>query len=210
MITKAVFLDKDGTLIENVPYNVNPDLVKLTDGALGGLKLLQDAGYKLIVVSNQAGVAHGKFREEDIPPMVAKIGSLLWEAGIKLDGFYYCPHHPNGRIGQYSMTCFCRKPNPGLIFQAGRELEINLAESWMVGDILDDMEAGRRTECRTILINNGNETEWRLTSTRRPHFTAHSLLDAAEVILVEQDRPRAKVVPHTIIRQTLQSISNHT
>lgn len=206
MYKKAVFLDKDGTLIENVPYNVNPDLVKLTDGALGGLRQLQDAGFRLIVITNMAGVAHGKFREEDILPVQQRIETILGETGIRLDGFYYCPHHPKGKLSDYSHTCFCRKPNPGLLFQAGREHDLNLAESWMVGDILDDMEAGRRTECRTVLIDNGSETEWRLTSTRRPHFSAGSLLQAAELILAEQDRPRTRVVSHTVLRQSLQAI----
>jgi D,D-heptose 1,7-bisphosphate phosphatase len=202
---KAVFLEKDGTLIENIPHNVNPDLIKLTDGALGGLGLLHNAGYMLVVITNQSGVAHGKFREEDLAPVQEKITRMLADAGIPLAGFYYCPHHPSGKLETYSTACFCRKPNPGMLFRAGRDHNLNLAESWMVGDMLDDMEVGRRTEGRTILIDNGNETEWRLTSNRRPHFTAPNLLQAAQIILEEQDRPRARVVSHGVIRALIHT-----
>lgn len=180
--TQAVFLDKDGTLVENVPYNVDPKQIKLVDGAIEGLKLLHKAGFKLIVVSNQSGVARGIFKESDLAMVEEHLRSLLRKAGAPLAGFYYCPHHPDGRLRDYSINCMCRKPRPGMLFKAGREHQINLAKSWLVGDILDDIEAGRRAECSTILIDNGNETEWSLDSNRRPHYTVSSFYEAACLI----------------------------
>jgi D-glycero-D-manno-heptose 1,7-bisphosphate phosphatase len=183
MLPKSVFLDKDGTLIENVPYNVDPAFIRLSDGAIEGLSKLHAAGFRLIVVSNQAGVAHGKFKEDELQNVETHLRKLLKKTNIPLAGFYYCPHHPDGRIAQYSIPCFCRKPNPGLLFQAARDHNLNLAGSWIVGDILHDIEAGRRADCRTVLIDNGNETEWRLSPLRQPHAKVSNLSEAADVIL---------------------------
>jgi D-glycero-D-manno-heptose 1,7-bisphosphate phosphatase len=189
--SKAVFLDKDGTLIKNIPYNVNPDLIELSKGAVDGLSLLHKAGYKLIVISNQSGIAHGHFYESDLVLVQKKLDELLKKAGLPLTGFYYCPHHPDGRQRGYSLNCMCRKPRPGMLFKAAREYNINLASSWMVGDILDDVEAGRRADCNTILIDNGNETEWTLSSLRKPHYSVPDLLEAAKII-TNQDQPVAR------------------
>jgi D,D-heptose 1,7-bisphosphate phosphatase len=188
MNTKAIFIDKDGTLVEDVPYNIDPNKITLCEGAIPGLRLLNKQGYKIILVSNQSGIARGKFTEADLEPVKQHIQKLFNKAGISMDGFYYCPHHPEGKVRQYSVNCFCRKPNPGLLFQAARENEINLANSWMIGDILDDIEAGQRAECRTVLIDNGNETEWKLNAIRSPHFKAADLLEAANTILTEDAR----------------------
>jgi D-glycero-D-manno-heptose 1,7-bisphosphate phosphatase len=182
LTTRAVFIDKDGTLIQNLPYNVNPSKIKLSKGALKGLKLLHSCGYRLIVVSNQSGVARGLFKEDDLRKVEERLQTLVAKAGIELSGFYYCPHHPEGKLREYAVECICRKPRPGMLFQAAREHQINLAYSWMIGDILDDIEAGRRAECSTILIDNGHETEWTLTPYRRPHHTALNLYEAARII----------------------------
>jgi D-glycero-D-manno-heptose 1,7-bisphosphate phosphatase len=185
LTTKAVFLDKDGTLVEDVPYNVDPEKIKLVDGAVEALQLLHGAGFKLVVVTNQSGVARGLFKENDLINVETHLRKILDEAGIPLTGFYYCPHHPDGHVRHYTDACICRKPRPGMLFQAARENQINLASSWMIGDILDDIEAGRRADCNTILIDNGNETEWTLTPYRRPHYTAANLHKAAEIISKE-------------------------
>src|SRR5688500_15038432 len=115
---KAVFIDKDGTLIPDLPYNVDTSLITLQDGAVEGLRLLQTAGYLLIIISNQAGVAYGYFKEADILPVEKKLKQLLLPAGIRLDGFFYCPHHPQGKIKTYSVKCSCRKPEAGMILKA--------------------------------------------------------------------------------------------
>ncbi|MFB2834889.1 D-glycero-alpha-D-manno-heptose-1,7-bisphosphate 7-phosphatase [Floridanema evergladense] len=182
-MNRAVFLDKDGTLIPNVSYNVNPDLIELSAGAVEGLRSLQAAGYKIIVISNQSGVALGYFSEDKLLPMQLKLTQLLAEIGIKLTGFYYCPHHPEGKISEYKISCSCRKPEPGLILRAAKEHYINLENSWFIGDILNDVEAGHRAGCKSILINNGNETEWVFTSRRMPDYVATDINDAAKKII---------------------------
>jgi D-glycero-D-manno-heptose 1,7-bisphosphate phosphatase len=184
---RAVFLDKDGTLIEDIAYNVDPELIRLAPGAEEGLCLLHDAGYRLFVVSNQSGVARGLFPESSLAAVGDRLRELLTRWGVPLAGFAYCPHHPEGTVERYARDCDCRKPAPGLIRRAADQHGFNLARSWLIGDILDDIEAGRRAGCRTILIDNGNETEWVLTAGRRPHRRAADLAAAARII-VSADR----------------------
>lgn len=179
MIKRAIFLDKDGTLIENVPYNVDPERIRLASNACDGLKLLQEAGYLLFVVTNQSGVARGLFREEALIGVEQRLRELLAEMGVQLSGFYYCPHFQDGKISHYSVPCICRKPKPGMLFRAAREHDLNLAESWVIGDILDDVEAGRRADCWTIHVRNGNDPEWDLSPLRRPNYTVSTLYEAA-------------------------------
>jgi len=179
----AVFLDKDGTLIRNVPYNVDPSRIQLSQGAGAALRMLAEMECELVIVSNQSGVARGYFAEQDLRGVEDCLRSLLHqEAGVELAGFYYCPHHPDGSITRYAVDCGCRKPQPGMLQQAARELDIDLENSWMVGDILDDIEAGRRAGCRTILINNGSETEWVLSPERQPHFIVSNIAEAARTV----------------------------
>jgi histidinol-phosphate phosphatase family protein len=182
MTQRAVFLDKDGTLVEDVPYNVDPTLIRLMPGAAEGLRLLDAAGYRLVVVSNQSGVARGYFAEEALAAVKERLRELLEGAGVPLAGFFYCPHHPKGVVPAYAVACDCRKPAPGLIFRAARDLGLDPAQAWFVGDILDDVEAGRAAGCRTIFLDNGHETEWRLSPERTPHFKAADLAAAAAII----------------------------
>lgn len=179
---QAIFLDKDGTLVENLPYNVNPDLIRLTPRAGEALRLLQAQGYALLVVSNQAGVAKGLFSERALMPVKERLSELLAAEGVRLADFYYCPHYPSGAVSRYAMRCDCRKPMPGMLQQAAARHGIDLARSWMIGDILDDVEAGKRAGCRTVLIDNGNETEWVPGPYRTPELTANDLLAAAQAI----------------------------
>jgi histidinol-phosphate phosphatase family protein len=161
---------------------VDPGRIRLLSGSAAGVRALVEAGYRLIVVSNQSGVARGYFGEEALAGVSARLRELLAEAGAPLTGFYYCPHHPEGRVAPYAVVCHCRKPLPGLIYRAALEHDIDLSQSWLVGDILDDIEAGRRAGCGTVLIDNGHETEWVLTPTRQPDFVAADLSEAARVI----------------------------
>ena len=180
---QAVFLDKDGTLVEDVPYNVDPARVRLAPGAAEGLAALHAAGYRLVVVSNQSGVARGHFPEEALAGVRRRLEEILGDLGVPLAGFYYCPHHPEGRVAAYRVDCTCRKPGTGLITRASGELGLDPAACWLVGDILDDVEAGRRAGCRTVLLDNGHETEWRDGPWRRPDFWAADLVGAARLIL---------------------------
>jgi D-glycero-D-manno-heptose 1,7-bisphosphate phosphatase len=181
----AVFLDKDGTLIENVPYNVDPAEVRLAPGAGEALRMLSDAGFQLVVVSNQSGVARGYFHERDLACIELRTRDLLREEGVSLAGWYYCPHHPDGKVSAYRRACDCRKPGPGLITRAAEELDIDLEQSWLIGDILDDVEAGNRAGVRTILMLNGGETKWVLSEHRRPDQMVRNLRAAATYILAQ-------------------------
>lgn len=189
----AIFLDKDGTLVVDVPYNVDPQRMQLQPGAAEGVQLLQQAGYALVVISNQSGVARGYFAESALNAVAQQLETLL---EVSLHGFYYCPHHPDGRVAEYTIACSCRKPEPGLMFQAAADLHLNLAQSWMIGDILNDVEAAHRAGCRAILIDNGNETEWLMGEGRSPDYTAPDLKTAADLIL--------QTTPHPVLAHDLR------
>jgi D-glycero-D-manno-heptose 1,7-bisphosphate phosphatase len=180
---KAVFLDQDGTLIKNLPFNVDPARVRLLEGVPRGLKALHEAEFQLIIVTNQPGVALGYFHKNDLIRLRHHLACLFEQSGAALSGFYYCPHHPDAGLPRFRMECSCRKPGPGMLFRAAIDNRIELEESWMVGDTLDDVESGRRADCRTALVNNGNETEWQLTPLRRPHVSAPDFLSVVEKIL---------------------------
>jgi histidinol-phosphate phosphatase family protein len=170
-----VFLDKDGTLVVNVPYNVDPARIVLARGAAHAVRCLSAHGFRVIVVSNQPGAALEMFPEEALKGVQAHLAKAL----PALDGFYYCPHRPEA-------NCGCRKPDPGLLERAAADHAVDLSASWMVGDILDDIEAGRRAGCRTILLDVGNETEWRVGEGRSPHHVAADLVEAAAIIVGAQ------------------------
>jgi D-glycero-D-manno-heptose 1,7-bisphosphate phosphatase len=163
----AVFIDKDGTLLDNVPHNVDPMLLRFQPGALESLAALVAAGLALVVVTNQSGLSLGYFTRWQFSQLQAALERQLDEAGgIALTDFVVCPHTPtpDGRP-----ACLCRLPAPGMLIRAARGHSIDLAASWMVGDKLDDIEAGRRAGCRTLLLNTGGETEWRRSPLRTPH-----------------------------------------
>ncbi len=178
----AIFLDKDGTLIDDVPYNVDPDRMTLAPGAAAGVRRLSGLGYRFLVISNQPGVAQGRFDAGALEPVRQRLAQLLSEQGAHLDGFYYCPHGPDD-------GCACRKPLPGMLMRAAAEHQVDLAASWMIGDILDDVEAGGRAGCRTILIDNGNETLWLRSPLRTPTWIASDLDAAAQLIQATRGMP---------------------
>jgi histidinol-phosphate phosphatase family protein len=180
---RAVFLDKDGTLLVNVPFNVRPRDMKLTPRAGPALRSLHGAGYELIVVTNQSGVARGYFGESALPAVRNNLARMARGAGAVIAGFYYCPHHPDGIVREYAKECRCRKPAPGLLRQAARDRGLSLSDSWLVGDTLDDVEAGHAAGCRAILLDNGGETVWHVTPMRMPEHIVGDLYEAAEIIV---------------------------
>ena len=181
-MSAAIFLDKDGTLVEDLPYNVDPGKVRLAAGALDGLRALSECGYRIVVVTNQSGVARGLFDEDAVRAVGRHLAEVLASDGIALDGFYYCPHHPDGSIDRYRCDCDCRKPAPGLLHRAAEDLDVDLAASWMVGDIAADVEAGVAAGCRTALVNDAPELELRQMS-RRPDIVARDLRQAVTGII---------------------------
>jgi len=177
----AVFIDKDGTLIEDVPYNVDPALIRFMPGAIPALRLLAGAGLPLVIVTNQPGLASGHFTRAEFARLQQAIAERVREeAGVELAGFYVCPHGPGD---EEVFPCLCRKPAPGLLIQASVVDGYDLARSWMIGDILDDVEAGRRAGCTTILVDVGNETEWHLSPLRTPHHLCGDFLEAARLVI---------------------------
>ncbi|EKE43846.1 hypothetical protein OCGS_2180 [Oceaniovalibus guishaninsula JLT2003] len=188
----AILLDKDGTLIEDVPYNVDPDLIRLTPGAGEGLALLADAGWHIAVVTNQSGIARGLFPESALGPVRGRIEALLASFGVRLAGFHWCPHHPQGSVAPLAVSCNCRKPAPGMLTAALAALDADPAQSWMIGDILHDVEAGHAAGCRSILVDNGGETEWALSRDRMPDAVVPDLATAARIVLAAGPRDVAR------------------
>ncbi len=130
MSRRAIFLDKDGTLIVNVPYNADPAKVQLMPGADALTQLHDD--YDFAVITNQAGVAHGYFAEAALQAVRERLVDLMRELSVSLSGFYYCPHHPDAKLAEYRRVCECRKPRPGLLQQAAADLDIDLSRSWFL------------------------------------------------------------------------------
>ena len=173
----AVFLDKDGTLVKDVPFNTDPERVELMPSVGDGLRLLAQAGLPLFVVTNQPALASKQISHAVFAQLAHRLEHCLRnEAGVELEAWYVCPHAREA-------GCDCRKPAAGLLQQAARVHGIDLTQSWMVGDILDDVEAGRRAGCRSILIDVGNETVWHKKALREPHHTCANLVEAARMIV---------------------------
>lgn len=180
---RAIFIDKDGTLIKDNPYNVDPSKIEFYPEVWEALRLIARRGFLFIVVSNQPGVAKGNFREVELENLISSFRRTFERRGVPLAGFYYCPHHPDGVVDGYSIACQCRKPNPGLLFKAAGRFNVKLEESWMIGDILNDVEAGNRAGCRTIMLDRKYETEWLAGEWRKPDFIVGNLLEAAGTVL---------------------------
>jgi histidinol-phosphate phosphatase family protein len=181
----GILLDKDGTLLENVPYNVDPALIRLAPHAGDALRRLAGLGLPLIVVSNQPGIALGRFAAQALEAVRERLAALFAAHGATLTDFLYCPHHPDGQVPDYTGPCRCRKPGTGLLEQAAARHGLDLRRSWMVGDILDDVEAGRAAGCRTILVDCGNETEWVRAPMRTPDHIVPDLDAAARIIAAD-------------------------
>ena len=151
----AVFLDRDGTINEEVGYLDRMEKLQLIPGAAEAIRLINESGMKTVVVTNQSGVARGIFTESFVAETHARLGKMLRAEGASLDGIYYCPHHPTEGLGDYLRVCECRKPAPGLLLRAAAELHLDPARSYMVGDTLKDIEAGGRAGAQGILVRTG-------------------------------------------------------
>ncbi len=177
----AVFFDKDGTLIKDTPGKCDADALIFEPGFRDCLSRLADADFQLFVISNQPGIELKMFSDADLTAVLTAIEDA---AAVRFSGFYYCPHAP---AEDAAARCLCRKPSPELVLTAAREHNIDLRSSWFVGDILNDVEAGKRAGCRTILIDNGNETEWLSGKLRQPDHIVKDLSAAADIILTGRD-----------------------
>jgi len=152
---RCVFLDRDGVINEEVEYLHEPERVVLVAGAAEAIAALNRAGHAVVVVTNQAGIARGMYTERELAAVTARIGELLGRAGARLDGTYFCPHHPEAGLGAYRIACRCRKPGPELLERAAAELGLDLARSVIVGDKATDLEAGRAAGAGAVLVRSG-------------------------------------------------------
>jgi len=189
-LNRAVFLDRDGVIIEDVRLLTGPVQIRILGGVPQALRSLKEAGFNLIVISNQTVVARGLVTEQEVCAINAKMECLLEQAGgPHLDGFYFCPHHPNATLPAYRIACECRKPRPGLLLRAAREHNLNLGASFVVGDRITDIIAGSRAGCQTVLVQTGRhqeppiETVEPLDESVQPDHVCADLKAAAEWIL---------------------------
>ena len=180
---RAVFLDRDGTIIEDIGYINDCSKIIFLPGVTESIKLLNESGFKVIVVTNQAGVARGYFTEETANEINHCVWHMLADKGAFIDKIYYCPHHIEGTVDEYKKDCYCRKPNPGMIEKAAYEFDIDLSNSFLIGDKSSDIEAGLRVGCKTILLAyenyGGEENEPELMA----HYVAKDLYEAAKWLL---------------------------
>jgi len=192
----AIFLDRDGTLIEDMGYASRPEHIRIMAGVARALVRLADAGYKLVVVTNQSGIARGMLTEEDLNRFHQALDEQLELLGARLDAYYSCPHHPDPAEAvrqDLAVECDCRKPKPGLILQAAQDLEIDLAASWTVGDKWRDIASGQAAGTRTIKLPSApNSEDPRTPDLGPPTAEASSLDDAATFIL---DHPAPEPAP---------------
>lgn len=181
---KAVFLDRDGTLNVNTGYVGDVENVVLVPQAAEGARMLSEAGFALVAVSNQSGIARGYFSEADADAVDARLRELLGARGVRMTAMYRCPHWPEDERPASAQPCDCRKPKPGMLLRAAADLHLDLSQSWMVGDRLLDMQAGRAAGCRCVLVRGvpAHHLEEDFSSAP-PEYRAADLRDAAQYII---------------------------
>jgi D-glycero-D-manno-heptose 1,7-bisphosphate phosphatase len=187
---RAVFLDRDGVIIEDANLLTKISEIRILPGVPEALNRLRKAGFRLIVVSNQPVVARGLATETDVEQINDEINrQLVTATGPGVDQFYFCPHHPNATMINYRINCACRKPQPGLLLQAAKDHQLDLPSSFMVGDRITDIIAGARAGCRTLLVQTGQheappiQTAEPIDTSIQPDWTCANLTEAVEWIL---------------------------
>jgi D-glycero-D-manno-heptose 1,7-bisphosphate phosphatase len=181
MSDRALFLDRDGTLVHPRHYPSRPEHLVLFEGIIPGLRTLQTAGFRPVLITNQSGLARGLFDEFELRAMHRSLARKLARLGVRLDGIYYCPHHVEGTVAELAIPCTCRKPQPGMLLRAASELDLDLSGSWFLGDILDDVEAGNRAGVRTVLVDLGTES-FPTRPVRRPAYVARDTAHALAIV----------------------------
>ncbi len=183
----AVFIDRDGTINEQMGYVNHPSRFVLLPGTKEAIRLLNNNGFYVVVVSNQSGVARGYFPVSLLEEINDLMNRKLAEAGAHIDAIYYCPHYPTGAVKEYTMRCECRKPGIGLIQKARKDLEIDMSRSYVIGDTCSDLEMGQNAGIPSVLVRTGyglGELEYVLPKkTVSPAYIAKDLLDAVHYIL---------------------------
>jgi D-glycero-D-manno-heptose 1,7-bisphosphate phosphatase len=192
----AVFLDRDGVLIDEAVYLSEAQQVALIPGAAAAVRKLNDAGFAMVVVTNQSGVARGYFPESQVAVVHDHISQLLRdEAGARIDRFDHSPFHPDATVLEYKRDSDCRKPKPGMLLRSAATLGLDLPRSWMVGDRRTDLEAGAAAGCRTILVQTGYGTEQNLSApdaTLKLVAVVPTVVEAVGHILAAESRPNTE------------------
>ena len=188
----AVFIDRDGTISEEVGYINHPSRFRLFPYAPEAIRVLNESGWLAIVITNQVGVARGYFSEEVIVSVHQQLERELKDASVQLDAIYYCAHHPSVGEPPYRFDCDCRKPKPGLIERAGQDFEVDLASSWMIGDRYSDVELARNAGLHSAFVLSGyGRGEWeyqRAAWKHEPDLVCENLLEAVQTIVAGQGK----------------------
>ena len=182
---RAVFLDRDGTLIEESGYLDRLERLVFFPYSVDAVRVLNRAGFLIVIVTNQAGIARGIVKESFVAEAHRHIADRVEAGGARIDGFYYCPHYPTGTVEPYRTVCDCRKPQPGLLRRAAGDLDIDLARSFVVGDRWHDLAAGQAVGARGVLVRTGlgKRDEWEPEPGTTPAAIVDNLMDAAAWIL---------------------------
>ncbi|MBT9147740.1 MAG: D-glycero-beta-D-manno-heptose-1,7-bisphosphate 7-phosphatase [Syntrophomonadaceae bacterium] len=189
---RAIFLDRDGVINELIYYEehgivdspFSPDQMKVFPWVPEAIRRIKELGYRVVIASNQPGIAKGYFSRETFERIREKMLLHIERDGVKLDGEYYCFHHPEAKVEKLKANCECRKPRPGLLLQAAKEMDVDLSQSWMIGDGLTDVKAGKDAGCRTILLGRMKCELCHLMDEEdaRPDAIVSNLLEAAQTI----------------------------
>jgi D,D-heptose 1,7-bisphosphate phosphatase len=182
---RAVFLDRDGTINEDVGYLSRLEDLKIYENAAEAIRLIREEGFLTVVITNQSGVARGFFSEDFVITVHNKINEYLKAHGTSLDALYFCPHHPRYGNEQYRKECSCRKPQPGLLIKAAEDLDIDLKSSYVVGDMPRDMDIARRVGAKGVMVKTGYGKN--VVATSKPHYIAEDLLEAAKWIIRDRE-----------------------
>jgi D,D-heptose 1,7-bisphosphate phosphatase len=175
---KAVFLDRDGTLVVERGYITVPDAIELIPGAADAVIRLRQAGWKVFIATNQGCVAKGMITEEELGEIHFRLVSMLGAEGAEVDGIYCCPHHPEGTVPDFAIECDCRKPRPGLLERAAAEHDLDLADCVMIGDTMRDLEAARQAGARGVLVLTGHGQD----TASKEHGATHVAPDLASAV----------------------------
>jgi D-glycero-D-manno-heptose 1,7-bisphosphate phosphatase len=195
----AVFLDRDGTINEEVGYLDSIDKLRLFVNTAEAIRLINESGMKAVVITNQSGVAKGYFTEEFVRTVHERIQEMLRQRGAFIDAFYYCPHHQTEGIGGYLQYCACRKPEAGMLIEASKEFDIDLQRSYTVGDMLKDIQVAHTVGAKAILVKTGyclNTIQKDLTPDSseicQPSYIAEDILDAVKWIIEDWKKRRSR------------------
>lgn len=195
---RAVFLDRDGTVTEEVGHLHRLDQLRLIGRAVEAIRRFNEAGFQVILTTNQSVVARGYLAEPALREIHTALATMLLSGGARLDAVYYCPHHPTEGVGAYRQVCRCRKPSPGMLQQAAADRQIDLRQSFVIGDKVSDLDAGHAVGCRTVLVRTGYGVQAEQTFAGhpfQPDHVADDLFDAARWI-VEQDIRKERSEEH--------------